>query len=124
MPDVMSWDRLGSNPVMDVINTFKQMAEQAGIYMIHAGAIYGKSRHASKPSDHNPDPVTVTYNGQTLAGKGFSFDYQIIDEISSWKFEDPTVETPQTRADILAYRRNRNTGPSTEKFTKRGKKKK
>jgi hypothetical protein len=125
MPDVMGWDRLGSNPVMDVVSTFRKLAQQAGVYMIHAGNIYGgKSDHrieSNAPSILTTGPGTLTYGGQTMPISGFGISGAIIDE--AWEY-DPTIETPQTQADILAWKKSRGHGPSTEKFEKRGRKKK
>lgn len=97
-PDVMGWDRLGSNPVADIISLMKQM----GFYVI-------RSDHKSKSSDHE---VLGWDAGLPV----------ILDEFM--KFPDPTVETEQTKADILAWKKKRNTGPPTEKWVKRGRGKK
>jgi hypothetical protein len=98
-PEAMRWDRLGSNPVADIISW---LTAQAGIYVI-------RSDHKPKTSDHN----ALGWEPRLPA---------ILDEFM--KFPDPTVETEQTKADILAWKKKRGFGPSTEKFTKRGKKKK
>lgn len=113
MPDVSGWDRLSANPGRDVIEVVKRLAQQAGLYMIY-------SPHQKGKSDHTPDPVTVTYAGQTFDAHGFNIDVQYIDEMFSTNVTDPTIETPQTKADILAWKKKQGKGPAKNWFTKRG----
>lgn len=88
--------------------------------------VYGQS-HPKASSDHVTD----------YTGRGWQVESYLVDEMHSYHaphevyamdfaavWPDPTVETPQTRADILAWKRKQNTGPPTEKWVKRGRKKK
>lgn len=136
MPDVMGWDRLGSNPISDVLTWVQQWMVQSGSYLIYGGRQYGKSKHASIPSDHNPSVVTagpgvMTYGGQTMPIRGFDISGAILDEVETmaretfaWHFADPYIEKPQTRADILAWKKSRGSGPPKKQFNKRGRDKK
>lgn len=82
--------------------------------------VYFSQSFQSGKSDHTPDHASKGWQVQ-----GYWVDeHQYHPPVLAMDFTDPTVETPQTRADILAWKRKHNTGPSTEKWAKRGRKKK
>jgi hypothetical protein len=114
MPDLQGWDRLSAKPGRDIAQVISELARQSGIYVI-----FGQSHQKGK-SDHTPDPAIAGWqvNGYWVD------EHQYHQPAYAMDFADPTVETEQTRADILAWKKKRNTGPPTEKWIKRGRGKK
>jgi hypothetical protein len=107
MPDLKGWDRLSAKPDRDIMQTVEALIRQSGLYAFFP---WPNLKHPVGSSDHTPD--------------GWQTQAYWVDEINAMKFPDPTVETEQTKADILAWKKKRNTGPPTEKWAKRGRGKK
>lgn len=104
MPDAWGWDMLSANPGRDVIEVVKRLMEQSGMYMIWSRP------HQKGKSDHL---------GNTDIS-GFNSREEFVDEWTQFSWTDPTVETPQTKADILAWKKKQGKGPAKNWFTKRG----
>jgi hypothetical protein len=116
MPDLEGWDRLSANPGRDIVQTVRELIRQSGLYVLFPGPSL-KPRVGS--SDHTPD------SGDGWQVKSYWVDeHQYHQPAYAMDFADLTIETPQTRADVLAWKKKRGFGPPTDTFTKRGRKKK
>jgi hypothetical protein len=113
MPDVRGWDRLSANPGQDIINVVRQLAAQAGLYMIYSPHQKGKSDHVADLSGRGWHVAAYTSDEHVYHSPYVLFD-------SDLDSADPTVETPQTKADILAWKKKQGKGPAKNWFTKRG----
>jgi hypothetical protein len=116
MPDLRGWDRLGAKPGRDIVQVFRDLAQQAGMY------VYFSQSFQRGKSDHTPDPAIAGWQVRGYWVDEHQHHYH--QPVYAMDFADPTVETAQTRADILAWKKKRGSGPPTEHFTKRGRNKK